>query len=39
MQRQRVFREGYRSQLVGWYNGYAHVAVIYAIGAGLLRRR
>ena len=35
-ERQRIFRETYRSRLVGWYNGYAHVLVIYGIGAGLL---
>ncbi len=35
-ERQRIFRETYRSRLVGWYNGYAHVLIIYGIGAGLL---
>lgn len=33
--RQRLFRETYRSRLVGWYNGYVHLLVIYSIGAGL----
>ncbi len=31
-QRQRGFRGTYRSRIVGWYNGYVHIAVIYAIG-------
>ena len=35
-ERQRIFRETYRSRLVGWYNGYAHVLMIYGIGAALL---
>ena len=35
-ERQQIFRENYRSRLVGWYNGYAHVLIIYGIGAGLL---
>lgn len=30
--RQRKYREIYRSRIVGWYNGWLHVAVIYAIG-------
>ena len=33
--RQIAFRKLYRSRLVGWYNGYAHLLVIYSIGAGL----
>ena len=33
--RQREFRETYRARLVGWYNGYVHLLVIYGIGAGL----
>jgi hypothetical protein len=33
--RQKNFRETYRARLVGWYNGYVHLLVIYAIGAGL----
>jgi hypothetical protein len=31
-ERQANFRREYRSRIAGWYNGYAHVAVIYAIG-------
>ncbi len=31
-QRQADFRKEYRSRIVGWYNGYFHVAVIYALG-------
>ena len=34
-ERQKIFRETYRSQLVGWYSGYLHVLIIYGIGAGL----
>jgi hypothetical protein len=30
--RQRRYREEYRQRIVGWYNGWLHVAVIYAIG-------
>jgi hypothetical protein len=30
--RQRRYREQYRSRIVGWYNGWLHVSVIYAIG-------
>lgn len=30
--RQRTFRETYRSRVTGWYNGWLHVAVIYTIG-------
>ena len=30
--RQRKYRETYRSWIVGWYNGWLHVAVIYLIG-------
>lgn len=30
--RQAHFRKEYRSRIAGWYNGYLHVAVIYAIG-------
>ncbi len=32
-ERQAGFRKEYRSRIVGWYNGYFHVAVIYAMGA------
>lgn len=31
--RQRRFRDLYRGNITGWYNGFAHVAIIYAIGA------
>ena len=31
--RQRGYRDTYRSRIVGWYNGYIHIAVIYIIGA------
>ena len=34
-ERQANFRREYRSRIVGWYNGYLHIAVIYAIGAAL----
>ncbi|MEM7190162.1 MAG: sterol desaturase family protein [Pseudomonadota bacterium] len=34
--RQRAYREGYRSRIIGWYNGFLHVAVIYAIGIAAL---
>ena len=30
--KQEVFRNEYRSRISGWYNGFAHVAVIYIIG-------
>jgi len=30
--RQRSYRETYRSRIIGWYNGWLHVALIYAIG-------
>jgi hypothetical protein len=30
--RQQAFREQYRAHIAGWYNGWAHVAVIYGIG-------
>ena len=32
-QRQIAFRQEYRSRIVGWYDGYFHIAVIYAMGA------
>jgi len=32
-ERQTEFRIGYRAKIDGWYNGYIHIAVIYAIGA------
>jgi hypothetical protein len=31
-ERQRNYRSVYRSRVVGWYNGWFHVLVIYAIG-------
>jgi len=31
--KQRNYRAEYRSRIVGWYNGYFHVVVIYALGA------
>ena len=31
-ERQRRYRETYRSRIVGWYNGWLHVATIYVIG-------
>ena len=31
--RQRDYRAIYRQRIATWYNGYLHVAVIYAIGA------
>ena len=33
--RQRRFRETYRNNIEGWYNGWLHVAIIYSIGIGL----
>ena len=34
--RQRDYRREYRSRIAGWYNGWVHVAVIYAIGLAAL---
>lgn len=31
-ERQRKYRETYRSRIVGWYNGWLHATVIYVIG-------
>ena len=31
-QRQRAYRQEYRARIAGWYNGWLHIAVIYAIG-------
>ena len=31
--RQAEFRQEYRSRIASWYDGYLHVAIIYAIGA------
>ena len=32
-QRQIEFRNEYRSRIIGWYDGYFHIAIIYAMGA------
>lgn len=32
-ERQRDYRSNYRSRVVGWYSGWAHVLVIYTIGS------
>ena len=32
-QRQIDFRREYRSRIIGWYDGYFHIAIIYAMGA------
>lgn len=32
-ERQTKFRQEYRSRIAGWYDGYVHVVVIYAMGA------
>ena len=34
-QRQIDFRNEYRSRIVGWYDGYFHIALIYAMGAAV----
>jgi hypothetical protein len=31
--RQKAFRQEYRSRIVGWYDGYVHILIIYAMGA------
>ena len=31
-ERQRTYRQVYRDRIAAWYNGYLHVAIIYAIG-------
>jgi len=31
--RQKAFRREYRSRIVGWYDGYIHILIIYAMGA------
>jgi hypothetical protein len=33
-QRQIDFRNEYRSRIVGWYSGYFHIVLIYAMGCG-----
>ena len=32
-QRQIDFRHEYRSRIMGWYDGYLHIVIIYAMGA------
>ena len=32
-QRQVAFRQEYRSRILGWYDGYIHMMIIYAMGA------
>ncbi len=32
-QRQVEFRREYRSRIIGWYDGYFHIAITYAMGA------
>ena len=32
-QRQIDFRQEYRSRIIGWYDGYFHIVIIYAMGA------
>ena len=32
-ERQKAFRQEYRSRIIGWYDGYVHVVIIYAMGA------
>ena len=32
-ERQNAFRQEYRSRIIGWYDGYVHVVIIYAMGA------
>ena len=32
-ERQKAFRQEYRSRIVGWYDGYVHILIIYAMGA------
>lgn len=34
--RQKQFRNTYRANIMGWYNGFAHVAIIYTIGIAAL---
>ena len=33
--RQIDFRKEYRSRIIGWYNGYFHIVLIYAMGAAV----
>ncbi|MDJ0896710.1 MAG: sterol desaturase family protein [Alphaproteobacteria bacterium] len=32
-ERQKTFRQEYRSRIMGFYDGYVHIAIIYAMGA------
>src|ERR1041385_4497431 len=32
-QRQIAFRNEYRARIMGWYDGYLHIVIIYAMGA------
>ena len=32
-ERQKAFRQEYRSRIIGWYDGYIHILIIYAMGA------
>ena len=32
-ERQKAFRHEYRSRIIGWYDGYVHILIIYAMGA------
>ena len=32
-ERQVAFRQEYRSRIMGWYDGYFHIVIIYAMGA------
>jgi hypothetical protein len=32
-ERQKAFRKEYRSRILGWYDGYLHIVIIYAMGA------
>ena len=32
-ERQKAFRQEYRSRIMGWYDGYLHIVIIYAMGA------
>ena len=32
-ERQIAFRQEYRSRIMGWYDGYFHIVIIYAMGA------
>ena len=30
-ERQRIYRANYRQRVAGWYNGFLHIGIIYAI--------